>query len=223
MRNKLIVKGLVLANLFLGLPGLAQQSELLDLTKKKVEVQANKSKGGLKGSGSASLIGQGDGDRKSLTLPLKLTLTKMDKQKYKLGEAFVYDVSLENVGDQILLIPWEPDKEKVQADPPTDPSKLREVSLYLIFEELKSDAIFGSENIYASSSVPGSFKKLLPGQEVKIRVPGVWYFLIENVRYQVLPTLPRVFTVQAKFILKEGIVKAYEPVFSNSLQVELER
>jgi len=217
MSRRVIIIGSVLTCFFISLTGVAQKEELLDLTKEKPRVKTNKTF-----SGSAGSVSVGDGQWRRSTLPLKLTLISLDKQQYELSERFVYDVRLENFGDQTIMLPWEPERENILPTPNSSRSDLLQASLYLIFDELQSDAVFGSEAVYGSPSAPQSVKKLLPGESIRIRASGGWYLGSEDLSKRVLPTLPRRFTARIKFILR-GTSKEYEAVISNSLQVELRK
>jgi len=150
----------------------------------------------------------------------------LDKQQYELGEQFIYEVSIENISNQPLLLPWEPDRGKVAPGPTSAQSSLNQMSLSLVIEELEGDAIFGAQNIYGSDSVPGSLQKLLPGRKVRIRIPGGWYLGTQDLQKRVLPLLPRQFTVKAKLELEyqnKSVIEQYTPLFSDSLLVEMKK
>jgi hypothetical protein len=191
-----------------------QEPELLDLTNKKPEAETERI-----APGSGGLIG-GSGT-KPVELPLKIELERLDKQQYGMGERFVYELSITNIGKQTLAIPWEPDREKaLQAS-----AELSVISLHLIIDELGNDAIFGAERIFASQTAPDTYKNLPPGGRVKIRAPGFWYPGNEELAGKVFRTLPRRFAIKARVRLGSYPTDTlmYEPAYSNILSVELRK
>ena len=145
-----------------------------------------------------------------------------------MGERIIYEVSLENRGDEVLLLPWEPDREKIQPDHIGSQSGLLEVSVFisLIFDQKRTTVLPGVEGVYGSPSLPESIKELLPGQKVRIRSSGLWYVGDADLYQRIMPQLPRAYSVRAEYWLKDSTghrTKNYEPVLSNSLTVELTR
>jgi hypothetical protein len=192
----------------------AQEPELLDLTKKKVEAETEQIAPGVGGliSGSGS---------RPIELPLKIELERLDKRQYEIGERFVYELSIQNIGKQTVAIPWELDREKALKSA----AELSVISLHLTINELGNDAIFGAERIFASQVTPDTFKNLPPGGRVRIRAPGVWYLGNQELAKKVFQTLPRRFTVRARVKLGSYPTDTlmYEPAYSNILSIELRK
>ncbi len=206
-----------LLSLLLSLSALAQSVEILDLTKK-----TGKPETGVSVTGGGGLIG-GTSTRKA-TLPLRVKLEKLDKQQYETGERFVYEISLENIGNEVLLLPWEPDEKKIQSGKSLGkPAESSVMYVSLAVDELDRDVIFGAERIFSASSMPGTYKRLSPGQKVMIRASGVWFIGSADASKQLLLTLPRRLAVRAKIKIGDypTDAKNYDPAFSNALTIDL--
>lgn len=191
-----------------------QEIDLLDLTKKKVSTEPGKI-----AQGEGGLIG-GSGI-KPTDLPLKIVLEKLDKQQYLMGERFIYELSIENIGKRILEIPWEPEKEKTLQSS----NELSVISLHLTIDELGNDAIFGAERIFASQNASNTFKQLRPGGRLRIRAPGIWYLGNQEAARRVFQMLPRQFTVKAQVKLGSypTDTMTFKPAYSNAILIELRK
>ncbi len=221
MRDKKLIAAICCLFLWLNMSVSAQRDDLLDLTKERGKVTTSRGE-----SRSGSIGGVTHQNSRPATPPLRFSLVSLDKQQYELSERFVYEISIENIGNQPFLLPWEPDKGKIEPKSPSTQAGLRRMSLFLVIEELNGNAVFGAQDIYGSDSVSRSLKKLNPGHKVRVRVPGGWYLGSEDMYKRVLPLLPRSFNVKAKLRLVDHTksdIEQYEPLISNSWPVELRK
>jgi hypothetical protein len=187
-----------------------QQGELLDLTKKKVATGTEKYAPGIGG------LDGGTGSKPS-PLPLKVVLERLDKQQYELGNQFMYEISIENVGAKSLQIPWEPDREEAL----NHSADLDVLSLWLQIDELGNDAIFGVEEIYGAKSQPKTFKTLAPGGKLRFRADGIWFVGDQSTAGTFSRILPNKLNVRAHVKLDSYPIATtrFRPALSNVLSL----
>jgi hypothetical protein len=147
MRDKKLIAAICCLSLWLNMSVSAQRDDLLDLTKERGKVTTSRGE-----SRSGIIGGVTHQNSRPATLPLRFSLVSLDKQQYELSERFVYEISIENIGNQPFLLPWEPDKGKIEPKSPNAQAGLRQMSLFLVIEELGREAVFGAEDIYGSDS-----------------------------------------------------------------------
>jgi len=199
--------------------GQAQNENVLDLTKIKVvkkEVMGPKTGGGVSTSRGHSQPVE--------YAPLKITLLSLDKRRYALGEEVIYEVKLENITEEILVIPWSPDRDAVKPEEESDPPGYVVAILRLvIMDETSGDQFVTGQVLYGSHLEPSSLKYLWPGEMVKIRAPSRWDFLGADVAKRIREQLPRTFEVRARFSFLHGAgTSSYKPALSaNSWTIEL--
>jgi len=196
-----------------------QEDDFLDLTKIKPPKQRRTSI--IAGGGMASTDGS-----PSPKPRLKVTLLSLDKRSYQLGDKFIYEVMLENITESVFVIPWTSDYYSVKPYEGSDPPGYVSASLRLVIkDEVSGEASAAGEGVYGSELVPGSLKRLRPGQKVRIRALGQWWFGSEEATKRIMMKLPQAYDVQARFsFLDVGGKPWYEPALSaNSLSVELRK
>lgn len=143
----------------------------------------------------------------------------LDKSQYKLGEELIYEVSLENITNDVLIFPWSPDPVQTTSDGKSEFPEY-EGFLYLVMkDEALGNVILGAQGLYGSPSFPDSIKKLQPREKVRIRVPAYWSFLHGDITDHLSPKLPKRVEVRAEFRL---IGEGFKPALSaNSIGVAL--
>ena len=100
-----------------------------------------------------------------------ITLLYLDKLSYLMGEDVTFEVKVQNSGKEAFEIPWTPHLGDLEPSDATETYSYMAGAVSLNFEDPISHhrfAIFG--NFYGSASVPGSLRKLEPGQWALIRV-----------------------------------------------------
>jgi hypothetical protein len=199
---------------------LSQDGNFLDLTKIR---QSAVSKMTGRGEGGGAVVGH---IRKPRSNPFKLTLLNLHKQSYQTGEEVVYDILLENMTNDSIVIPWSPDQNKVKPDENKTPPGYVEAFLSLITtDEVSGDQFIAGQGLYGSELAPGSLKKLGPKQSVRIRAPGQLSFFNADVARRVLATLPRKIEMRARYSLQErGFDSQFEPSTSiNTVVIEVKK
>ena len=200
-----------------------KDNNFLDLTRKPPH-QKQRS-----GTGRGGGMGPGGGDGRSFPVkivPLKVVLLSLDKSSYQLGDQVIYEVTLENVTDKVLVIPWSVDYDRVKPNEEHDPPGYMWAYLSLVIkDEISGDQFMAGRGINGSQLLRGSLKRLQPGQRVRIRAKAPWSGFQEAVYKRVLAKLPQTFEVRADFALYDPAINPrFEPALStNSLSVELRR
>lgn len=193
----------------------AQENDFLDLTKIKLPERKELV---LTDGGGAS----GSNDTRIPNLPLEITLTGLDKNSYQIGEDMIYDIRISNVGQELVWIPWSPDRHQVRPDN-AYPSGYMSAILTLVITDAKmgQQEIFGIP-LYGSRRVPGSLKALPPRKTVRIRASGRWDFMSSDNAF--LSDLPQTYGVRAKLnLIYLPPSPSPEPVLStNSTSVQLQ-
>jgi hypothetical protein len=148
------------------------------------------------------------GKRGPLAAPLKVTLERLDAGSYQLGDKVIYEVTMENVSQELQTIPWSPDENKVKARGRYEPHDYTDAFLGLVVKDKAlGDQFVAVQGVYGSASVPGSLKTLLPGQKVRIRAQGQMFFAAADVSEKVsrkLSKSPLKLKVQARYSLHPG-------------------
>ena len=94
----------------------------------------------------------------------------LDKASYSLGEEVTYEVKIQNSGKELIEIPWTPHLGDLE---PADSSQFYtflHAAVSLSFTEPYSNRSFSIyANSYGSSEMPGSTRKLLPGEWIFVR------------------------------------------------------
>lgn len=197
----------------------AQSDSFLDLTKVKPPTS-----GKLFGGGD--IVISASNDTPFQRLPLEITLLRLDKRSYQMGDEVIYDVVIRNVGQDIVVIPWSPDRDQVKPEEMTYPPGYVDATLSLsITDEVLGEQLIYGASVYGSEQVRSSLKKLRPGQAVRIRAPSHWALMSDDASQGILSRLPQTFAVRARFsLMKHTFSPSPEPVVStNSVTVELKK
>ncbi len=159
-------------------------------------------------------------------LPLQITLLSIDKASYQMGEEMIFDVVIKNVGQDVVVIPWSPYRDRVQPDDETHPAGYADANLGLVLSDkvVGEQVVFGPW-LYGSDRVPSSLKRLRPGKTVRIRAAGRWALTSADASQVILSRLPQSYSVRAIFSLSRHTFNPQpRPVISaNSATVELNK
>jgi hypothetical protein len=196
-----------------------QRGDLLDLTREEVPKAAGKISGGGMGVG---VVGE-----KPPQSPLRVRLLWLDKERYVYSGRLVYEVSITNVSEKPVTIPWKPDRSYQFPAPGASVS----AELSLVFNSSKTPgAAAGVHFLSGSLNQPRSLRTLRPAETVRIRAPGTTDFAgTDQERSQIWAALPSKFEVRAELKLERvrpsgGRLLSEQPVASvNSITVELTR
>ena len=141
----------------------AQESNYLDLTD---SLPRERVRPPHTGSG-----GCGGGAGFTANSEATITLVYLDKLSYLMGEDVTFEVKVQNSGKEAIEIPWTPHLGDFEPSDATETYSYVAGAVALNFTDPSSHhrfAIYG--NFYGSPSVPGSLRKLQPGQWALIRV-----------------------------------------------------
>jgi hypothetical protein len=110
--------------------------------------------------------------------PLRLTLLSVDRTDFVYGEEFIYEVLIENIGRETIVLPWSPDLGAFVQPAPRLPAGYLRGSVYLRVESASGQpevlALLESQSLYGSDEVPRSRLNLAPGRTALLRVPARW-------------------------------------------------
>jgi hypothetical protein len=174
-------------------------------------------------AGAVEVVG-GTGVRKA-ELPIKITLLSLDRESYTLGDKGFFDIALENIGKEPVLIPWSPDPRIGTPSQGTAvPGNLHAVISLLAGRTAATGERVDTFGLYGSEFVHGSLKRLEPGRKVRIRVPFTWQFFDEETPARLLKRPAQRLIVRAQIILNSSKPITPLPAGSaNGLTVELKK
>ena len=165
---------------------------------------------------------EGQPSLRGYSLPFSVQLESISPQRILLGEKFMVEMLLRNMGDHPFYLPVS--RNSVAVFKPGNKGQ-RDFSFYLVFK----DSVNGREAFCVlavgcgSDAVPGSLLRVEPGQQVRILTKGGLFY----VRDLLKPGLQR-FQVRAKVSetnYKEDryfIKSRSEPVYSgNTIMLEI--
>lgn len=99
-----------------------------------------------------------------------LTLVNLDKTSYSLGEEVNYEVKIQNSGKEPIEMPWTPHLADLEPVDSSQSYTYLHAAVSLSFTEPISNRSFSVyANSYGSSDVPGTIRKLLPGEWIFVR------------------------------------------------------
>jgi hypothetical protein len=102
-----------------------------------------------------------------------VTLMKLDKDSYSMGEQVTFEVKVENTGKETIEIPWTPDLGDLEPLDPTQSYSYRSAAFVLLFTVPDSGHYIQLARFsYGSPDLPGSIRKLQPGQWLLVKASG---------------------------------------------------
>ena len=104
------------------------------------------------------------------SLETSITLVHLDKTSYSMGEEVTYEVKIQNSGRETVEIPWTPHLGDLEPADSSQSYTYLHAAVSLNFTEPDSHRSFSIyANSYGASDMPGSTRKLLPGEWVFVR------------------------------------------------------
>lgn len=101
---------------------------------------------------------------------VSIALASLDKASYSLGEEVTYEVKIQNSGKKPVEIPWTPHLGDLEPSDASQSYTFLQAAVSLTFTEPESKRSFSVyADAYGSSDVPGSTRRLLPGEWVFVR------------------------------------------------------
>jgi hypothetical protein len=114
--------------------------------------------------------GCGGGTGFTPNIEITITLVSLDKASYSLGEEVTYEVKIQNSGKELIEIPWTPHLGDLEPADYSQSYTFLHAAVSLSFTEPDSNRGFSIyANSYGSSEMPGSTRKLLPGEWIFVR------------------------------------------------------
>ena len=136
-------------------------------------------------------------------LPLDVVLTWMDRSDYHEYDPFTFRVVLHNRGRAPVVLPWEPNRERVITSSDTP---LMQWLLAVGLEGGQFDRLtIPVATLYGSTLSSGSLQTIDPGKSVEIVASGQWKFLTPDAIRRAEATLPGMVNVRAHVAFLTGI------------------
>jgi hypothetical protein len=118
-----------------------------------------------------------EGNVSPLNKTIRLTLFSLERDEFRWGDSCIYEVLIENIGREPIVIPWSPDRNLFPISARDAMSWYLDgaVGLEVLgrrgsrpLARLKLQPLFGSD------TVGGSLQTVAAGQRAMIRIPGQW-------------------------------------------------
>ena len=164
----------------------------LDLTK---EFRSRRTASRLNGGLAGEVPGQ-----PPTPFPITIELLSVDKNDYSVGDAIIYEVSLQNTSTRDVVIPWTPDSEWEPAAEKLlgEPQGYREALVDLDYLNPRGEHhAFAFRTIEGADSVPKSVLLLRPGQRARIKGSGT--FRVDSAP-QLMTPVPGPAKLRAQFL-----------------------
>jgi len=128
----------------------------------------------------------GSGSGGSSSRPIVSVMLKLDKDRYVVGEEFIYEISVRNISGEEIRIPWDTDGDKINNGNESYsyedlPAGFIEVYTGIKYPNhiKKDDYTYvgpspGIVALYGSDAYTSSIKTLKPEESVMIRATGRW-------------------------------------------------
>lgn len=181
------------------LPAQTGKTELLDLTRNR-PILRHRPWRVIEGSGGGLTSGWHPPPPR-----LKIALLQTEKTSYQFGDEAVFEILIENITKEVVVIPWSAELDIVKPDDDRDPPGYASALLSLVIEAPPYGwVLLASHSIYGSNVMAGSLKRLAPGEKVRIRAPGMLYVGDAAASEQIAKRLPGKYEVHAEFSLFES-------------------
>ena len=191
---------------------IAQESNFLDLTQ---DAPPRRERGSISG-GISRPLSPTAGPRVTYEQPVRVVLTSLDATSYRLEQdAIVWEMEIENILDEPLVIPWSIDYDRIKPADDTYPPGYIES---LVGLRIRDVGLVAGEVVFASDLVPTSFKTLMPGESVRIRGSSLLYIASRNVSDQLRTQLPLTVEILGSYWLIDSPMDGgqYSPAVSES-------
>ena len=181
----------------------------------------------------------GGGGGSSSSRPIVSVTLNLDKDRYVLGEEFIYEISLKNISEKEIQIPWDTDGDKINYGTESYSYEDLPVGFMKVLSSIRYSDPFvkvddtttvhlmpGTIALYGSDAFASSIKALKPEESVMIRAAGRWSDdRINKVIFDKTTDGSNVtLEIYANWIFSYGIdFRAYEQMYNSpTIQIELE-
>ena len=170
------MKKLLIFALFLspvGLSSISQEAGYKDLVGTELR-EVNEPIGG--GSGGC---GGGSHEPAPTTL-LDVTLQSVDKSRYAMGDDVEFMAKLANVGNEPVLLPWDPHMADFEEKAAGDDYHYVSITLLLELSDGREKELIAGWGLFGSPDVAGSLLEVRPGDWVQVRAKSKLEFFSDN-------------------------------------------
>jgi hypothetical protein len=107
---------------------------------------------------------------------LRLTITHLAPPEFRIGDAFVSTLRLENIGTAAVLIPWQSDGEtvtRISQDGTEEKYEVADINFRLTTAKKRAAMPLQSEGaLFAHPDNPASYIQLAPGHWLELKLKG---------------------------------------------------
>lgn len=107
-------------------------------------------------------------------LSLEVKLDSLDSDSYLDGEPFEFRVTLKNIGNRPVVIPWEPDAQRVVTE---EAAPMLKALIAISADTSPRRLMIPIATLYGSAMSPMTVKRLGPGDQAQIIAQGRWNFM----------------------------------------------
>jgi hypothetical protein len=166
--------------------------------------------------------------------PVTITLERVDKPVYQIGDQLVYEVTVENVSSEDVIVPTsynEDERDIVYGAHISGNSRSYAKALVkLDFADGKLNQSLTLTTLYGATALPQSLRVLHPGRKLRIRDKEKIYFGDSDFRKRLAAETPKKVELRASLTLyvldshRFSFVKRYKTAVStNSVTIELRK
>jgi hypothetical protein len=98
-----------------------------------------------------------------------VTLLSLDQTIFPLGERVTFELKIQNTGKDAVIVPWTPNLSDLEPLESKASYKYRTGVVVLTFEDPEQREFPVGQSLYGSADVPGTLRKLAPGQWFTLR------------------------------------------------------
>ena len=125
----------------------------------------------------------------------------LDQNQYTLGDDIVFEVEVENVGRETLVLPRDPQVADFESTDPDESYQFEVINIGLNIADEYGGGCIPGVSLYGSQNVPGSLLELRAGEWVQIRAKSrldtgsddEWHRRLVSIPISTLTVTPRLF------------------------------
>jgi len=114
------------------------------------------------------------------TTSLDITLLSLDKSRYVMGDDLEFVVKISNVGNEPVLLPWDPHEADFEEKAGGDGYRYVSISLLLELSDGRAKELMTGWGLLGSPDVAGSLRELRPGNWVQVRAKSKLEIFSDN-------------------------------------------
>lgn len=114
------------------------------------------------------------------TTSVDITLLSVDKSRYTMGDDLEFLVKITTVGNEPILLPWDPHEADFEEKAKGDDYRLVGISMLLELSDGREKELMTGWDLLGSPDVAGSLLELQPGDWVQVRAKSKLEIFTDN-------------------------------------------